>query len=117
MFIIGYEGDGVEMRLHRGKRRSTLVYWPERVDDRLDLLLYLANQAGASTSRAQLLAALVAAAPLDGLKLGRLLHKYRMHEEETFIREEEDTPPLPHGRRKPGPRGSSLEPPGQQSSE
>ncbi|WP_027942515.1 hypothetical protein [Amycolatopsis taiwanensis] len=99
------------MRLHRGRRRSTLVHWPEKVDHRLDLLLYLANQAGENTSRAQLLAALVAAAPRDGAKLARLLRKYRTQDEETFTREAEEIPRLPEGPRKPGPRGSALEPP------
>ncbi|MEU0509151.1 hypothetical protein [Amycolatopsis sp. NPDC006125] len=98
------------MRLHRGRRRSTLVHWPEKVDHRLDLLLHLANQAGENTSRAQLLAALVAATPLDGARLARLLRKYRTRDEDAFTQEEEEAPPLPQGRRKPGPRGSSLEP-------
>lgn len=97
------------MRLHRGQRRSTLVQWPEMIDSRLDLLLYLINQAGENASRAQLLAALVAAAPLDGAKLMRLLRKYRTQDEESFSQEEEGTPTLPEDRRKPGPRGTSLE--------
>lgn len=111
MIIIGYEVDEVEMRLYRGKRRSTLVHWPEKVDHRLDLLLHLVEQAGENASRAQLLAALVAAAPRDGGKLARLLRKYRLQDEATFTREEEEVPPLQRGRRKPGPRRSSPEQP------
>jgi hypothetical protein len=97
------------MRLHRGTRRSTLIQWPERVDNRLDLLLYLANQAGENTSRAQLLAALVATVPLDGGRLISLLRKYRNQDEDGFVLEEAGIPPLPEGRRRPGPRGASLE--------
>jgi hypothetical protein len=111
MFIIGYEVGEVEMRLYRGKRRSTLVHWPEKIDHRLDLLLHLVEQAGENASRAQLLAALVAAAPRDGGKLARLLRNYRTQDEAAFTREEEEAPPLPQGRRKPGPRGPSLEHP------
>jgi hypothetical protein len=53
MIIIGYEVSEVEMRLYRGKRRSTLVHWPEKVDHRLDLLLHLVEQAGENGSTAR----------------------------------------------------------------
>lgn len=69
-------GEGGE-RLPESSKRTTSVNWPKAVDRRLDELHRLAREAGEQTSRAQLLAALVAHAPLDGEGLGVLVRSYR----------------------------------------
>jgi len=90
------------VKLHRGPRRSTLVHWPESVDERLDALLGLVNDAGENASRAQLLAALVAAAPLDGAKLARQLRKYRVQDDTVFAEQQQELARTQRHRR-PGP--------------
>lgn len=90
--------------LHEGERRSTLVYWPTRVDERLDFLVRLIVENGGQASRAQVLAALVAAAPLDGVKLDRRLRAYRRRDEESFTVEHTREPSPRSSRRRPGPR-------------
>jgi hypothetical protein len=85
----------------RSDKRKTLVYWPEIVDERLDLLHRLAERAGEQTSRAQILAALVCAAPPDGEGLGVMIREYRRL---TVVELREQLPgPQPELRR-PGPR-------------
>ena len=63
--------------LYAEQKRSTLIYWPESVDQRLDELLQLVLMTGAHASRAQLLAALVVAAERDGEKLAEAVRAYR----------------------------------------
>ena len=94
--------------LHEGERRSTLVYWPTRVDERLDFLLSLISENGGQASRAQVLAALVAAAPLDGVKLDRQLRAYRRRDEDSFAAEHTRSPGPRGSRRRPGPRGRTT---------
>jgi hypothetical protein len=54
----------------RSDKCKALIYWPEVVDERPDMLLALAEGAGEQTSRAQILAALVCEATTDGEALG-----------------------------------------------
>jgi hypothetical protein len=68
---------GRDRRLVDTAKRTTSVNWPEAVDRRLDRLLELAEEAGEQTSRAQILAALVCQAPLDGEGLGVQVRAYR----------------------------------------
>lgn len=89
-------------QLKDSERRTTSVQWPTAVDDRLDMLLRLLAVEGVPTSRAQLLAALVAAAPLDGPKLARTVNAYRKLLLDVF-QEQAVSQPLPTVRR-PGPR-------------
>ena len=58
-------------------RRTTSVSWPADIDDRLNLLVRAAAAAGERTNRAELLAALVAAADTAPDQLADLLHRYR----------------------------------------
>ncbi len=86
--------------------RNTLVRWPKLVDERLNMLLALAEEAGEQTSRAQILAALVCQAPVDGEGLGVMVRTYRRLPVNQLEQELADarTP------RRPGPgrpRGSS----------
>lgn len=66
----------MELLCHQ-QRRNTLVSWPEDVDHRLNLLVRAVTAAGEHASRAQLLAALVAATEIDPDHLAEILHRYR----------------------------------------
>lgn len=63
----------------RGDRRKTSVEWPAAVDDRLRLLVRLAEEAGnlRTTSASELLAALICGQQLDGVRLEALIIAYR----------------------------------------
>jgi len=63
----------------RGARRKTSVEWPAAVDDRLRLLVRLAEDAGnlRATSASELLAALICDQPLEGTRLAALITAYR----------------------------------------
>jgi hypothetical protein len=72
------EDQATETRLlYAEQKRSTLIYWPESVDQRLDELLELVRMTGTHASRAQLLAALVVSAERDGGKLAETVQAYR----------------------------------------
>ncbi|MET7944190.1 hypothetical protein [Streptomyces sp. NPDC005302] len=89
--------------LHRQQqRRTTSVQWPEDIDRHLNILVRAATAAGERTSRAELLAALVAAADPQPEQLTVLLHRYRRLPE-TALAEDESREDLPHVR-SPGPR-------------
>jgi hypothetical protein len=86
--------------------RNTLVHWPELVDERLNMLLALAEQEGEQASRAQLLAALVCQAPADGQGLGVMIRIYRRLAVAQLEQELANARPL--RRPSPGrPRGSA----------
>ena len=68
--------------LYMTQKRSTLLYWPEAVDERLNVLHQLIAAAGGQASRAQILAALVMAAARDGDQLDNLVRWYRRLDEE-----------------------------------
>lgn len=63
----------------RGDRRKTSMEWPVGVDDRLRLLVRLAEQSGdhRPTSASELLAALICDQPLDGTRLAAVISAYR----------------------------------------
>jgi len=58
------------------ERRKTLVALPEPVDERLELLIRVARTAGIQVSRSQMLAAMVAAAPITPAGLSRMVTRY-----------------------------------------
>ncbi|MEU6071055.1 hypothetical protein ABZ864_43090 [Streptomyces sp. NPDC047082] len=66
----------MELLCHQ-QRRTTSVLWPEDVDRRLNILVRAAAAAGERTSRAELLAALVAAVEVEPEQVAALLHQYR----------------------------------------
>ncbi|MGC5007722.1 hypothetical protein [Streptomyces sp. DT203] len=66
----------MELLCHQ-QRRTTSVPWPEDIDRRLNILVRSAAAAGERTSRAELLAALVAVAETEPEELASLLHRYR----------------------------------------
>jgi hypothetical protein len=89
--------------LHRQQqRRTTSVQWPEDIDRRLNILVRAATAAGERTSRAELLAALVAAADTQPEQLALLLRHYRRLPD-TALADDELREDLPHVR-SPGPR-------------
>lgn len=53
------------------------IHWPAPVDARLNQLVDLAVLAGERLSKADLVGALVAAAPDDGEQLGLIVRRYR----------------------------------------
>ena len=69
----------------RGGRRKTSIEWPAAVDDRLRLLVRLAEETGdlGVTSASELLAALICAQPQDGGNLAETISQYRQAEPET----------------------------------
>jgi hypothetical protein len=85
--------------LWRSGKRTTLLYWPAAVDDRLDVLHQLT--AGENASRAQILATLVCAVPLDAESLGESIRAYRQL---TLADFRADHPAPTRTARRPGPR-------------
>jgi hypothetical protein len=83
--IIGVEmGDPQRASLPRSTRveqcpfLQTNVHWPVPVDQRLNELLgQLADLGSGEITRSQLLAALVATAPIEAARLEKLLRRYR----------------------------------------
>jgi hypothetical protein len=67
-----------DARLKSCPERSGGVDWPIPIDQRLDVLCELADDAGADTTRKELAAALVLAAPVAPARLKALIDKYRI---------------------------------------
>lgn len=91
----------MELLCHQ-QRRTTSVLWPEDIDRRLNILVRAAAAAGERTSRAEILAALVAAAGIEPEKVAALLHHYRRTPADALA-DDEDRDDLPVVRT-PGPR-------------
>ncbi|MGW6638258.1 hypothetical protein [Streptomyces cyaneofuscatus] len=91
--------------LCRQQRHQTSVFWPQDIDRRLNILVRSAAAAGERTFRAELLAALVAAAVTDPETLVSLLHSYRRMPADALAddQDRDDLPVL----RSPGPRRAS----------
>ncbi|MFE6766660.1 hypothetical protein [Streptomyces sp. NPDC057689] len=91
----------MELLFHQ-RRRTTSVLWPEDIDRRLNILVRAAAAAGERTSRAELLAALVAAIEVEPEQVAALLHHYRRLPADTLAGDEDrdDLPAV----RTPGPR-------------
>jgi hypothetical protein len=66
-----------ETRLKACPERAAGIDWPMPLDQRLDELCDLADEEGAETSRKELAAALVLAAPSSPVRLKALIDKYR----------------------------------------
>lgn len=99
--------DTPEGRDHvRGDRRKTSVEWPAAVDDRLRHLVRLAEQSSdvRTTSASELLAALICAQPLDGVRLATTITAYRQTGRDTMRATEPGDLSLPQPRRRGRPR-------------
>lgn len=81
------------------------VYWPAPVDERLNELVDLAKEAGEELSKADLLAALVRNAPIDGRELGELVRAYRSSRACDFNPSGEPDSVILLRERRPGRRG------------
>jgi hypothetical protein len=64
-------------RIEKCEPVQTNVHWPAPVDQRLNELLERLSTMGEEATRSQLLAALVASAPVAGPRLAELLARYR----------------------------------------
>jgi hypothetical protein len=103
---------GATRQLYLTEKRSTLIYWPEDVDERLNALHQLIASTGEQASRAHILAALVMAAPQDGDQLADLVEWYRRLE----APQPDSVHPTDAPRRRPGHRRpTGGEGPGPQS--
>lgn len=83
-------------------RRKVLVALPEPVDERLEWLLRVAKAAGTPVSRSQMLAAVVASAPIGPGELAQVVQSYLSLELPAFSEGHPygDLPEIRH----PGPR-------------
>jgi hypothetical protein len=94
----------------RGDRRKTSVEWPAAVDDRLRLLVRVAEETGnlRTTSASELLAALICGQQPDGARLEAVITAYRHSGCETIraAGASEDPPRAP---RRGRPRGSRTQ--------
>jgi hypothetical protein len=72
---------GLQLDANRQTSRTVpkpaAINWPFPVDRRLDQLVGLANEAGANVRRSELVAALVAAAPIDPEQLLQMIIAWR----------------------------------------
>jgi hypothetical protein len=68
---------GADLKASTAVTKQAGVSWPLPADRRLDQLVELANECGASTRRNELAAAIVAAAPTDGEQLLQLVLRWR----------------------------------------
>jgi hypothetical protein len=96
--------------LHRSREFRIGVGVPAPLSARLDGLVELADQEGARTSRKELLAAVLLAAPAEGRSLAGLVRDYRMaNVGEAVIDGQPEERFLEPDRPAPGPRPRRLE--------
>ena len=96
-------------RLDRCEAKGAAITWPIPLDNLLDVLVTLADDAGQKTTRKELAAAVVLAAPRDGATLADLVTAYRR------AKVVDVAPPeaagdnvIPFQVRRPGPRPRSA---------
>lgn len=68
---------GADERLDRCEPKGAAITWPIPLDNFLDTLVNLADEAGQKTSRKELAASLLLNAPRDGEALAALVTAYR----------------------------------------
>jgi len=94
-----------DRRVARSPEKQGAVAWPLPIEEKLEVLLRRAEEAGERTSRKEIVAALIAAYNGDGDEISDLLRTYRR----TTVRELLGVPESKNvvdirQRRKPGPR-------------
>lgn len=89
-----------------GPQRQAAISWSLAVDARLERLLTLAEAAGERTTRKEIAAALVAAAPESGEELSVLIRKYRLSTVRDLLPVAEGANVVAFAHRRPGPRTS-----------
>src|SRR2546421_3174494 len=96
-------------RLKSCPERPAGIDWPIPIDQRLDELCDLADEAGADTTRKEIAAALLLASPTTPRKLKTLIDKYRVAEARRAAIVDSDADRVLHIReRKPGRRSKRL---------
>ena len=94
-----------DARLDSCKEKNAAVAWPLPVDRRLDELVELAREAGERTTRKELAAAIILAAPAEPDALSEMLRTYRRaHARDALIGPVDDVNVISIHRHKPGPR-------------
>ena len=92
-------------RLVEGEETGAAVDWPVALHHRVDQLVELAESIGERTSRKELVAAVVFAAPQDGTVLSDLLRSYRTAlTRDALLNVPSDENVVELRRRGPGPR-------------
>jgi hypothetical protein len=94
-------------RLTRAPQKPASLSWPIPVDDFLDELVKLAEDAGESTTRRELLAAIVVGTPADPEYVAGLLKDYRLSTVGKLAGKDDPGPAdniVEFQRRGPGPR-------------
>jgi hypothetical protein len=89
-------------RIEKCEPVQTNVHWPAPVDQRLNELLERLSTVGEEATRSQLLAALVASAPVAGSQLAALLGQYRRSTAGKIVLQRQG--PIVLERRQPGRR-------------
>ena len=87
--------------------KNAAVRWPLPIDYRLDQLVERSAEVGERTTRKELLASLVLAAPDDPEELSRIVRRFRMSKASDAVLRDEierDGNVLKFPRHKPGPR-------------
>jgi hypothetical protein len=91
-----------------GEERNPGVTWPLAVDRWLEQRLAQARAAGLSTSRKELVAALMTAAAPDDDELAQLLRDYRRKKVRDLLDLPEGTAEVVYLKQRPGPRGRAT---------
>jgi hypothetical protein len=101
------DGHAVDLRdkLARSRDKQVGLRWPIALDEFVDRLIVLAEEAGERTNRKELIAAIVATAATDGDALGTALRRYRTMTVGDCLRDIKHENNVVHlAARKPGPR-------------
>ncbi|KQY55817.1 hypothetical protein ASD11_15040 [Aeromicrobium sp. Root495] len=94
-------------RLRDSKDKQVGIRWPIALDQRLDDLVERANNAGASTTRRETIAAILLVADHTGEELVEILISYRRALVRDALLEVSDADVIQFKAHRPGPRGSS----------
>jgi hypothetical protein len=95
----------LDARLDSCREKNAAVAWPLPIDNRLDELVELAREAGESTTRKELAAAIVLAAAADPDVLSEILHTYRRATtRDALVTVVDEANVVSIHRHKPGPR-------------
>lgn len=91
-------------RLRDCRQRQVALALPEPLSARLDALLEIADSEGERTTRKELMAALILAAPESGAEISSLIRSYRLAVAEAAAVIGSDRDVLLEVRARPGPR-------------
>jgi hypothetical protein len=98
-----------DRRLDRCEAKGAAISWPIPLDNLLDALVDAADDAGMKTTRKELAAAIVLAAPREGEVLSKIVTRYRKAKVADVVPEVPADNVVPFHIRKPGPRPKRSE--------